>query len=88
MKQNTEFTPAPWFTEVEGNRAMSWVFANGVPICYDIYNEANANLIAAAPDMYEALKEMIDVCNRDPFIAQDITIALIKAKAVLNKANP
>ncbi len=43
-------------------------------------NIANANLIAAAPDMYEALKSVIDYYNEHPSYLPDFWMDVIKAK--------
>ena len=44
--------------------------------------EANANLVAAAPDLYEALKAMYEMCN----IMPDDTDYRVAARKALAKA--
>lgn len=83
-----EFTKGTWksngtLVEVSGEEiARTWTCVSGVP-----ESEANARLIAAAPDLFEALSELLDSIesaggcdeNGDAF---DIT----KAMAALDKA--
>lgn len=57
MKAETKFTPAPWEVDIYGD-----VQANGDDVARlagdysEEVNASNARLIAAAPDMYAALK--------------------------------
>jgi hypothetical protein len=44
------------------------------------YNEANARLIAAAPDMLAALHEVLNLCDRDSEIGWVCVAAIAKAK--------
>ena len=54
-----DFTKGPW--EAEEIYDSFWaVFANDLPVAECNNNEANARLIAAAPEMYEALKVCLD----------------------------
>lgn len=49
--------------------------------------KANARLIAAAPDLYEALQEVLDVINAmRP--TRSLVAATLKGRAVLSKAHP
>jgi hypothetical protein len=50
--------------------------------------EANANLIAAAPDMYEALKQLINDLDFNKDNIHGANGSYNKAKAALKKANP
>lgn len=62
---NEKFTPGPWVialntciaTEDGEGGTMDWFAETYGPD--DSINAANANLIAAAPDLYEALKDML-----------------------------
>lgn len=65
------FTPGPWKVRTlncEDHRGMGWVEgANGTDIAccgaMDVWeheNKANAHLIAAAPDLLEALRQTVD----------------------------
>ena len=65
----TNFTPAPWVvTEVEPC-VCSWTFDfEKMNIGSCIHNsemKANINLIAAAPEMYEMLREFINLVEND-----------------------
>ena len=94
----TKFTPGPWRYEYEDGYCGELIGANGGMICTftDEPNEANANLIAAAPDLYEALKEVLlaeRLGTRPPETAMQaeekldrIKHAVIKAEAALAKA--
>ena len=66
MTQPAKHTPGPWSTERD--RAKSISIYGGSTFIGEVYNEvdetsleeqANTNLIAAAPAMYEALSELV-----------------------------
>lgn len=48
--------------------------------------QANAHLIAAAPDLYEALEDVVDSWSDDDNIDEDEYIRRISARAALAKA--
>ncbi len=52
----SKFTPGPW--ELDSNGIFKGPFP--IAICKGDESNANARLISAAPDMYEALKEARD----------------------------
>jgi len=59
-------TPGPWKLSVDGcnaenNRANVVEGANGSLIVYGNANDSDARLIAAAPDLLEALQELWDI---------------------------
>jgi hypothetical protein len=69
------FTPAPWGTEYRYGAATTVVRADGFPVAICgirplsapelATEEANARLIAAAPDLYEAAKVVLaGLCER------------------------
>jgi len=70
MSNETKFTPPPWnvstWIEQPNNRTKPMVAAGGVtvaithpaPICQQDECGANAHLIAAAPELYEALDKL------------------------------
>lgn len=66
----TAFTPGPWRCDYDDN-GFYYIFSAEEFMSPYIaatggeghLNEANARLIAAAPDMYEALKMLADVLN-------------------------
>ncbi len=72
-KWSTYKLPEGWRVEAE----------NGEQIAFSIPKEANAHLIAAAPDMYEALKALVKYHEREgkaiPCLV-DATEALAKAE--------
>ena len=41
------------------------IFCDGYKVAGAIFNKANANLIAAAPDMYEALKSVLPLITTE-----------------------
>lgn len=94
--KNEEFTPGPWKLEFSKHYKAWKVIAesNGEWIC-EIMPKAdtihNANLIAAAPDMYEALKDF-DTMYREILPLRILSVEekrrFEKVKAALSKANP
>ena len=72
-----KYTPGPWeITEQD-------IFGNGSFICSWSGKKADAHLIAAAPEMYEALKRVCKNC--DLFCSMAAEEKCIVSKA-LNKA--
>jgi hypothetical protein len=70
---NTKYTPGPWTAERGGN-----VSADGTVIaCLQMGQQHNAKLIAAAPDMAEALR--IIECGPDAEMAEIARRVLAKA---------
>jgi hypothetical protein len=63
-EMNEKFTPAPWFVW----RGTTVNDGSGIAIaemCIGDKCEANAALIAAAPEMYEMLKRVAELVNTD-----------------------
>lgn len=61
-KDKPMFTPGPWKFEIEG---LVWVVcADAEPLVAAAYNEANAHIISAAVDMFEALKAALPHVER------------------------
>ena len=64
---NMKHTPGPWSVNVIGqhwnNKSLKHIEVtfgqDGECICDTVYNPSDANLIAAAPDLLEALQNMI-----------------------------
>lgn len=102
---STKHTPAPWFTKREGFSTVyveariggGWiqeVAACGPTEDGQLQQEANARLIAAAPELLEALKAVIEGCEYS-CIANECNwhvktmpknAALEKARAAIAKA--
>lgn len=88
-------TPAPWYNE--DDQISAQVPGDGesyiAPICYldldwtDEMNTSNARLIAAAPELLEALKWILDCCELNLDDMEENTRASIKiARAAIAKA--
>jgi hypothetical protein len=93
----TQFTKGPWVKEVSKSRidiltnggwdkGQPWiasVFVNHVDVSQEA-GEANAHLIAAAPDMYEALEQAQKVLAMfiEPNAIQQTTVINAYAKAI------
>ena len=88
-----KFTPGPWFSVAklsgsENHRGFKictptgWALADVQPADEDgIEGRANAHLIAAAPDLYEALEHILEGSLSLPRFAKDEAIrALAKAR--------
>ena len=86
------FTPAPWSVLVNP-MGVDCVVGDDCTICempgwdadYEDEERANTRLIAAAPDLYEALKELIDM-DVAYQRGQKVSDAVDKARAALAKA--
>ena len=66
----SKHTPGPWIVVSRGMFSPKVVDANGLGICHTPYAgappaEANAHLIAAAPDLLEALRSIADCCDEE-----------------------
>jgi len=80
----TKHTPGPWKIVRDASDFIQGVEVDSGWICDTQFNsipscEANAKLIAAAPDLLEALQEVIKISDRNH-------IAWDKAKAAIQKA--
>jgi hypothetical protein len=86
----SEHTPGPWTpVECDGNADDIAIAADdGGYVCYSVATEADALLIAAAPDLLAALKELIDQLEGigipDWHGAEGLS--LDQARAAINKA--
>ena len=84
-KPLTKHTPGPWVIGKQDHDVITVDTANGTAIC-DVYVDsddrpANANLIAAAPDLLEACERLLD--GGWPHAEADIELAcsaIAKAK--------
>ena len=79
-------TPGPWYATTMGKAGWVDVFAHGVdiPIASTRHQdqEANARLIAAAPELLEALQSVLDNC----LDSEGLCTAHAKARAAIAKA--
>jgi hypothetical protein len=83
-----KWTPGPWWPEIFNNeRGLAFVVnrhdAEEDDIICSLSNHADAHLIAAAPELYEALKGITEWCPTDN---QRSIAAFDKALAALAKA--
>ena len=94
MTNEPKFTPGPW--NYKGSEIISTHEKRGRPVSVvDLFgamggedSDADAHLIAAAPDLYEALEHLQSVQNGPPLIRfeADWQEAMAKTKAALAKA--
>lgn len=84
MSDKPKWTPGPWEAY---DRAIGWeIHAAGREINdghRDTFREADAHLIAAAPDLYEALHRIVSTMNDDD---DGMRLDLGLAHAALKKA--
>lgn len=90
MTQTAKHTPGPWVTfKLNDGRIAVNSPSEEQHICQTVYegteHEANAQLIAAAPDMVEALKFVKSQIEKMPATG-DIVQAVCKIDAALAKA--
>ena len=96
----SKHTPGPWLIEAQNSHtgAIATVH-NTTDVWVEIWSEnwivtgmgpeeqsANARLIAAAPDLLEALKRLSDQCDRMRLLGQHMTDAEESAKTAITKA--
>lgn len=93
----TEFTPAPWLIDQNSSGFVYalnkeginqfWLKISSQPKCAT-ENEINANasLIAAAPDMFTALEQALAVLSGERMSKQSLIDALTLATLALKKA--
>ena len=84
----SKHTPGPWIVVSRGMFSPKVVDANSLGICHTTYAptgaEANARLIAAAPDLLEALKEIVDAADGAGW--EQLDPSFKKARAAIAKA--
>lgn len=82
----TKWTPGPWSNDRIGEIAVSLGDDNIALVCFEgelndeKECEANAHLIAAAPELYEALKEVVALSDRKQHAWDNARAALAKAR--------
>lgn len=86
----TKHTPGPWETSKIGNDYDQYaVHASNEPICNTVYGRANALLVAAAPELLEALKRLLVEYNQhipDECGCPKVREAADAARAAINKS--
>lgn len=76
-----------WVIEAADRHVNDWVVAIVCDNCGDSSTEANARLIAAAPEMLEVLRDLLDAIERDIPDAVSITTGPMQAaRAAIVKA--
>ena len=81
-----KWTPGPWGI-IGGSDGVEWdIYVDGPTTGYDgdYQNHADAHLIAAAPDLYEALEDAVSLLDLAGYSTKDHCKALAKA---LGRAN-
>ena len=85
----SKHTPGPWLAKRAKSGEMVQIASDGWSKVADVYHPVDARLIAAAPDLLEALKgaaEVIDACVRNtatvpiPGISRIMRAAIAKAE--------
>ena len=102
-----KYTPGPWtwgenykglYGSGQDNEVMTYATYEGMWLAYTEHQEANAALIKSAPDLYEALvellpflseeRELLDFASLNEGRASPFDTASVKARAALKKATP
>ena len=79
-------TPGPWYQSSTGNhQGLVVAETNGENIAA-VYDKANAALIAAAPEMLEALRKLKDSTSADAYIPDWQTLVRGISDAAITKA--
>ena len=81
------YTPGPWTAQPDPKAIMGddWcIGAQGYIDMIAVCSERDARLIAAAPDLYEALKEIVDAADGTGWDQLEATFT--RARAALKKA--
>ena len=83
MMKTTQHTPGPWSVSTYGNvmkKTCTVAKIEQMPGDFDSEKQANANLIAAAPELLEALQEIVCTYGfREPDIREIARVAIAKA---------
>lgn len=84
--ENVKHTPGPWAVSL-GMRTIQVIAGSfRLAIGIDKEAEANARLIAAAPELLEALKGLCGLAELRPGHLQDYKAAVADARAAIAKA--
>lgn len=82
LTEATRFTPGPW--RIEREPYIHVRSDAGCVMAADYTTDENARLIAAAPDLFEALSDAVNGLGSQPGYLSER--ALVKARAALAKA--
>lgn len=98
VEEKKKFTPGPWGVD---KNIPNWIVADNIHVA-DVaqafdgdFSPFNANLIAAAPELYAALEALLSMCDKhldsdqmiDPRdVELDYATAALKAAAAIKKA--
>jgi hypothetical protein len=78
-------TPGPWYLDAHDEKGWFLLSESGPDIMAEPFDcaDADARLIAAAPDMFDALQAIVDAYgDRDTLLLAQCKAALAKAKGV------
>lgn len=79
-------TPGPWSVQRQPRGVAFFIGSEGEPIAQHV-TESNANLIAAAPDLLNALREFLDwLASEDSVDAEMPEDLLVKLQQAVKKA--
>jgi hypothetical protein len=70
----TKFTPGPWKAVFDDRK----IYIEGIGVPTDKNEKANAHLIAAAPELYEALEALLSYKTDAPLYFQENGRAALK----------
>jgi len=79
-------TPGPWtvgYLRIEGRAD---IYADSEPTSIASVREANAALVAAAPELLEALKVVLPYAKSLPYFSKPCAAAVEQAEAAIAKA--
>ena len=87
-----KFTPGPWIahklpkTDWLPGRWEIHYSKDGECVAEIVHEDADARLIAAAPDMYEALKKADFAIMQVPAVSEGVSSLLVEAAAFISEA--